>query len=823
MRATPWVRSIAVLTLTLLLALSASAAPGIAQPPQPPEWEGCPPGVRCPPEVYKPGEGPPARPFPWIGGAEPPAPAAGVSLLAAGGPDDFGYTWDDAEPFSWIDATTAEDTELAGDDELTAAIDIGFDFKFYENTYSQLYISTNGLVSFGGADDWSNQPIPSLASPNDFIAAFWGDLCVNVPEFNTGTVFYQQVGTAPERFFVAEWHKVSLYGSTDLLTFQVILHENGDIVVQYLSLSGYLEGAAVGIEDSAGTTGLQYLYNEPGLEDNKAVRFRRPAPSARVGVSPTYGSRLTTVGETVAFQLAIRNTGDRGADVFDLTASSAWPVAFYRADGSTPLTDTDGDGLVDTGSIAQDATITITARVTTPGTARAADGNTASFTIRSSVDPTKSTTASLQTVVPAPFAQVYSDDADGAMSIDLVRPHAQVARKATADWRYGYDMAVAEAPGGFAYVWSRNRCLGDPCTIYLTEIEYALLDRYGNVALPATRLTDHSQATVHTYDHYPAVAVAPNGHIGVLWQRYLWNESTGQVNFNIHFAILDRSGDLVHGPANVTNNEAWGPWGELNVPRYFRPRIAATDDNRFVLAWLQEQQESGGWVDDIYYAVRGPAGGEVRGPTRLTQDTPGDSGYLTPALARISSARAILSWASRAAGNGDIRYAVLDSSGAIVKPATGLSVDDAVVDWWNCDVAELSDGRILLAWEAWGCFPDEWTSRIRFAILDSSYNRVVPPTCLGGHPAAIGGDTGASVAADASGNAVLTWTDDDDGDHRHLFYALVGSNGTVRTSPMILRTAEVPEWGSENIGTSLDGYGNTSYSPPRVFLPLVLR
>lgn len=160
-------------------------------------------------------------------------------------------------------------------------------------------------------------------------------------------------------------------------------------------------------------------------------------------------------------------------------------------------------------------------------------------------------------------------------------------------------------------------------------------------------------------------------------------------------------------------------------------------------------------------------------------------------------------------------------TGAIVKSATHLSVDESVVDWRNYDVVQLPDGRIFLAWEAWGCFGDEWLPRIRFAILDSAYNRVAGPTCLGRAAAASSGDASVSVTA-GGGYAVLTWMDSNYQSRRNLYYALVASDGTVRTPPMIMRSAGMLS-GNPCIVTSYAGCGNTTYHPIGLYLPLALR
>jgi len=394
------------------------------------------------------------------------------------------------------------------------------------------------------------------------------------------------------------------------------------------------------------------------------------------------------------------------------------------------------------------------------------------------------------------------------MSLYLVQPAAQAVKKATPDWYYGYNTAVAEAPNGnFIYAWTKWRCLNSDCSVSGREIEYALLDRYGNVVRPVSKLTDNSGATMNTYDYSPAVAVAPNGRIGVLWTRELWNSSTYQSNYNIYFAILDASGNRVYGPVNLTNNNAWGTWSDLNVPWLYSPRIAATGDNHFVLAWQREHQESGGWVEDIYYTVRDANGGIIKDVTRFTYDTPGwDDGHNGINLSPLTNNRAIMTW-FRNGANGGVYFAVFDSSGNIVKGMTNLGMDGSGTWYDSTDVVQLPNGRIVVAWVK--------NLRVRFAILDSAYNPVVWYMELT-NPSAPTGDCDISVTADSANHAILTWMDSDWSYRRNLYYALVDGNGNVLTPPMIFRTAGISPWGSQYIETSFEGYGNTSYSwtPP---------
>ena len=739
----------------------------------------------------------------WVmpDGVAPPASVNSVTPQATGGPDDFGYTWDDSVAFSWVDTTGSTNTGLTGKYQQVGPIALPFNFKYYENTYNQVYISTNGTLGFSGNLTQSSQttllPIPSL--PNNVIAPYWAP-----EDASTGGIYYTHGGTAPNRWWIVEWHQVRDYNPDSRLTFEVALFENGDIEFRYQGLNygsdGGLWTRGIGIEDLAGLDGLTYT-DYP--HDSLAIRFTRPVPSARVGIRLLYQGRFTHAGETVAFQVPIRNTGEFGADTYDLSVSSPWPLGLYAADGTTLLTDTDSDSMVDTGSVSQGGAFTVTVKVQTPATANVGDDNTAAIAVCSSVDTSKSKTVSLRTAVPAPFAQVYQDDADGAMSLDLVQPDAQVVKKVTSDWHYGYEMAVAEMPDGdFVYAWIKRRGVG---SVYVEEIEYTLLDRYGQTVRGVSKLTDHTGATVYTYDDSPTVAVAPNGNIGVLWRRYLYDHSTStwRYLYNIYFAILDSSGNLTYGPVNLTNNSDWYQYNPVtyNVPRFYSPRITATGDNRFMLAWEGQQLKSDGWLHDIYYAVRDTNGGNVKSITKFTNDVEGGYGYFTPALAALNGNRVLLTYS----GLSGIYYAVLDSGGNTVKVETSTGGYD-----WGPDVTQLSNGAILLAWTT--CKGGN-SKQITFTILDAdTYGILTGPTTLN-NPVAATGDDYVSVTADSAGHAILTWMDSDSSSRRNLYYALVDSNGNVLTDPTIFRTSQAT---NPRIETSYEGYGNTSYSwtPP---------
>ncbi len=716
---------------------------------------------------------------------------------ATGGPDEFGYTWDDTVPLNWIDATSGTDTGMSGssDGKKVGPIALPFSFKYYENTYTSLYIAASGYLAFTDEGAWFSQfRVPSSDRPNNVVVPYvnYFNLASSGP---ANRVYYMSGGTAPNRYFVVEWYQVVSGNST--FTYEVILYENGTIDFQYQTMNydyGWLCGSA-GIEDATGEIGLNYVAFCNKAPSNKAVRFQRPALSARVKVQPLYQSRFTRAEDIESFLINIRNTGELGADTFDLTTASSWATSLFAADGITPIVDSDGDGVVDTGLMAESSSITIIVKIQTPAVVNAGDTNLAHITVRSSLDSSKSKAVTLQTAIPAPFAQIYQDTNDGAMTLYLAQPAGQVTKKATPDgwYAYGDNMAVAQAPGGnFVYAWTKGRCLNN-CTVSISEIEYTLLDYSGTVVRPVSKLTDYSGATVSTYDDTLAVAVAPNGHIGMLWRHVLYNRTTGQENYNIYFAILNASVNPVYGPVNLTNNNVWGDWNTLNMPRFYTPRIAATGDNRFVLAWQRKHRESDGNVEDIYYAIRDTGGNAVKGVTKFTNSTAGgDDWYGNLSLTASSNNRAVLAYTKSSV----IYYAVLDSSGNTVKAPTFTGNYGA-----GLDAVQLSNGRIVLAWAYW--YADR---TIQFLVLDgTTYTIVAGPTMLSN---IFDHNFNLDVAADTAGHAILTWVTDS---YHNLIYALVDGDGEVLTPPMIFYTSQSTD---SDIYTSWQGYGNTSYWMP---------
>jgi subtilisin family serine protease len=197
-------------------------------------------------------------------------------ILGSGGPDLFGYTWRDSDDpngpvFSWFDITSIGEPifSLDGDDESSDPLEIGFPFPFYGNTFTMVRATTNGWLSFTSfISDPFNDPLPSSASAENLIAVFFDDLDFRGARRAT----YYGDGSV----FVVQWTNVDRRTAGSRLTFQVILYPNGRIVMQYLTMSGVLDSATIGIQNASVNDGLTVAFNSAYVHNNMAVEFRRP-------------------------------------------------------------------------------------------------------------------------------------------------------------------------------------------------------------------------------------------------------------------------------------------------------------------------------------------------------------------------------------------------------------------------------------------------------------------------------------------------------------------------------------------------------------------
>ncbi|MBN2829651.1 MAG: T9SS type A sorting domain-containing protein, partial [Candidatus Cloacimonetes bacterium] len=220
-------------------------------------------------------------------------------------PEDY-YSWSNSEEpggpnFNWVNITmNGFDIDFVADDQMSAPISLGFNFPFWDETYSSVTVCSNGFLSFTGNEtSYQNGEIPDDAAPNNIIAPFWDDFS---PQ-NGGHVRFYPDGS--HHRFIITYSDVPHYNTNDRVEFQVILYENGRIDFQYNELNGNSESATVGIENIDGSEGIQLAYNETFIQEGLAVSF---TPNLNwISVNPVSGT--VPQGQSDQIQLTINTTG----------------------------------------------------------------------------------------------------------------------------------------------------------------------------------------------------------------------------------------------------------------------------------------------------------------------------------------------------------------------------------------------------------------------------------------------------------------------------------------------------------------------------------
>ncbi|MFX1452058.1 MAG: hypothetical protein ACFFCM_14565 [Promethearchaeota archaeon] len=233
------------------------------------------------------------------------------------------YTMIADAPYNWIDASDGINlTSTLGDDDSTVQY-LPFNFTYYNETFSTVYVSSNGYLSFTDITptDPSNDPIPSSDTDNTYlIAPFWDDL--DPPD--GGNVYVNNYSS----YWVFECQNITHWGGGNnylIGTFEVILFDNGDIVFNYewinrtnTDSSNYTCGLNLGLEFD--DPSLEY-YNEyngiiaPPPFETFSILFTHPPQNPSIiinnGDTTTNSSLVTlTLSAINADEMCFRNGTD---------------------------------------------------------------------------------------------------------------------------------------------------------------------------------------------------------------------------------------------------------------------------------------------------------------------------------------------------------------------------------------------------------------------------------------------------------------------------------------------------------------------------------
>lgn len=227
---------------------------------------------------------------------------------------------------------------IGTDDIWGGVVSLPFNFCFFGNTYNQIVVGANGLITFdvsqaGGFCEWAyTASCPTPGPPpgglyNNSIMGAYHDIDPSVGSGND--INYAVLGSYPCRTFVVNYFNVPHYQCNSIVTTQqIVLYETTNVIEVYIqdkpTCASWNSGnAVIGIQNATGTVGFTPPARNTGpwSTSNEAWRF---TPNGAPNYNVTWFDGATTVGTGLAISVCPTAT----------TTYSAQAV-YNNCDGST--------------------------------------------------------------------------------------------------------------------------------------------------------------------------------------------------------------------------------------------------------------------------------------------------------------------------------------------------------------------------------------------------------------------------------------------------------------------------------------------------------
>ncbi|MBI4416075.1 MAG: PQQ-binding-like beta-propeller repeat protein, partial [Euryarchaeota archaeon] len=301
--------------------------------------------------------------------------------------------------------------------------------------------STGAPICSASLDDWQTSP-PLFAQGNIYIGTYSGSMYAidafdcslawqstglgalvdfSTPAYDGASIYF---GVFNPDFFTGTYYALDATDGTTLWSTSI----GGAIGTSVAFANGFVYGTAwdgflrvldavdgtivdsefLGFEGSTSMPAVSDGWVWAEKNDGSIYGFFGQLPVGLI-VSPGVQGRETVPDSIVDYVVRVTNLGVSGPDTFDATIALGplgWAVDLFEADGITPLGDTDGDLVPDTGSLDTLASVDVVVRVTVPLAVSPGDEETSSVTFTSSNDVTRSKTGKVITLIPPPGVEV---------------------------------------------------------------------------------------------------------------------------------------------------------------------------------------------------------------------------------------------------------------------------------------------------------------------------------------------------------------------------------------------------------------------------------
>jgi len=207
----------------------------------------------------------------------------------------------------------------AASDDDSKLLDIGFTFPFNNSNYTQVWVNSNGMLSFSSSTStYSNKNIPYSAEPQS-VYPYWDDLYRR----GSSSITYGKLGTGASSRFIVSWNDVPHYPNNGRYKFQVVFYANGSIRFRYDSTSN-TDGSSATIGVQENTTNYdRHSYNSTAVFDSSKdilysvatanLNLKKESCVISDPINNTSNPKRIP-NATIRYAFEIRNSGGANAD-----------------------------------------------------------------------------------------------------------------------------------------------------------------------------------------------------------------------------------------------------------------------------------------------------------------------------------------------------------------------------------------------------------------------------------------------------------------------------------------------------------------------------
>lgn len=141
-------------------------------------------------------------------------------------------------------------TPLNLGDDRTALVSFGFEFPYFDQTFTSGWVSSNGFVSFDSANHLCCDGQQMTNAQRNTIYGYWTDL------ISSSNPYYSR-GNGSILF---GWYNTSEYGTNNKISFEIGLYEDGKIQFNYGALANTYHYVSGGVTGPTSSDNIQLFY-----------------------------------------------------------------------------------------------------------------------------------------------------------------------------------------------------------------------------------------------------------------------------------------------------------------------------------------------------------------------------------------------------------------------------------------------------------------------------------------------------------------------------------------------------------------------------------